>query len=144
MIEWKYIMLHHSLTKDGITANWDAIRRYHMEVMGWKDIGYHFGVELVGDSYVIQKGRPLTEFGAHCKEGNMNRQAIGICCVGNFDEEPPPPQQLDVLRSIVLNLLDEWHIPIENIVPHNRYAPYKSCPGRLFPFQEFVQSLRQA
>jgi N-acetyl-anhydromuramyl-L-alanine amidase AmpD len=134
-------MLHHSLTKDTATVSWDAIRRYHIEVNGWKDIGYHFGVELVGSSYQILQGRNLATPGAHCKEQSMNRLAIGICVVGNFDLAPPPPEQLIALRSLVKTLMQEHNIPVENIVLHRQYATYKSCPGKLFPVAEFLASL---
>ncbi len=142
-------MLHHSLTKDGVVADWSAIRRYHMEVNGWREIGYHFGVELLGEGYLVQLGRSLSEVGAHCKEAHMNKQAIGVCVVGNFDLAPPPHTQITVLKELVLNLL-QFLVPLpstdisDRILLHRQFAPYKSCPGRLFPVQDFLSDLSNA
>lgn len=76
------LIIHHSLTKDGQVADWGAIRKYHMEVNGWDDIGYHWGIERVGNGVVLQTGRPETMVGAHTK--GMNDQSIGICVVGEL------------------------------------------------------------
>ena len=78
-----------------------------MEVNGWKDIGYHFGVELVGPAYQVMLGRDLSTPGAHCKESSMNQLAIGVCCVGNFDLAPPSSTQLDCLRALVRSLMQD-------------------------------------
>ena len=142
MLNWQYIMLHHSLTKDTESVSWEAIRRYHMEVNGWKDIGYHFGVELVGPAYQVMLGRDLSTPGAHCKESSMNQLAIGVCCVGNFDLAPPSSTQLDCLRALVRSLMQDHNVLASRIVLHREYAPYKTCPGKLFPIETFLASLQ--
>lgn len=133
MPAWEYIMLHHSLTDDSRTVSWPAIRRYHKQTMGMKDVGYSFGVEMAGPEYEALIGRSLYEVGAHCKEGEMNRKAIGICLVGNFDKAPPPPAQMEVLRDrLLLPLMQAFQIPPSKIVFHRDYAGYKLCPGAAF------------
>lgn len=134
-----FIMLHHSLTYDSGTVSWGAIEKYHTETMGWKDIGYHFGVELVGDRYYALLGRPEEQDAAACYQGNMNKLAYHICCVGNYDLEAPPKALLDVLvKRIMMPLMEEHNIPVNNIVGHRDYAP-KTCPGKLFNLNELRQ-----
>ena len=131
---WSHIMLHHSLTKDGATVSWQAIRKYHKETMGWKDIGYHFGMELINDQHEILIGRNLDQEGAHCV--GMNQKAIGICFVGNFDEAPVPFDQWRKGIAFVATLCKIFDILPQFIVGHRDYAP-KSCPGKLFDLRIF-------
>lgn len=133
MPKWEYLMIHHSLTKDNETVSWNAIRRYHTETNGWRDIGYHFGLENVNGVMEAFIGRPLDMVGAHCREANMNRYAIGICIVGNFDTAPPPAAILDPLvNRVIIPMMLTFQIKAEKIVFHREFAPYKSCPGTQF------------
>jgi len=140
-MNWRYIMLHHSATQDGATYSWDDIERYHRKVQGWQDIGYHFGVEQIEDSYAVLVGRPLTMPGAHCT--GMNSRAIGVCFVGNYDLQSPPREMLEVaVRRLIGPLMVLFGIPSSNIIYHRDYAA-KSCPGKQFR-REIVDEVLQA
>lgn len=138
----QHIIIHHSLTKDGTVADWDAIRRYHREVNGWSDIGYHYGIERVGKGILLQIGRPESQPGAHTKEMHMNSKSLGICVVGNFDLAPPGLEIMRFLAEIVKRKVAEYGIPVSAILGHRevgamagfdwRKGQYKTCPGRHF------------
>jgi len=132
-----HIIIHHSLTEDGKTVSWGAIRRYHTMTLGWRDIGYHFGIELVEDGYEILMGRMPDEEGAHCKQQNMNRRSVGICCVGNFDVKPPPAGQYQLCRKLTRYLMMLFAIAPEHVLGHREMAHYKSCPGKLWNMDHF-------
>lgn len=139
------IIIHHSLTKDDKTVSWDSIRRYHLIDCGWKDIGYHYGIELVNDHYEIFKGRMDNEEGAHCR--GFNEDSIGICVVGNYDLIPPSIMQMDMLRHLVISLMEIYGIKQENVLGHREtyallgVAQEKSCPGNAFNMVEFRHTL---
>jgi len=124
------IVIHHSLTKDSGTVSWGAIRDYHIGARGWADIGYHAGIELVGDKYECFYGRPDDMQGAHTQGENHN--SLGFCFIGNFDEQDPDP---DMLATAVQRVLAPWcrqyRISVSQILGHRVFAN-KSCPGDLF------------
>lgn len=152
----KFIMLHHSLTKDGDLVSWGAIRRFHIswrhegriisEQAGlrlrargehveapWSDIGYAFGIEQVATAsgfktYEILKGRSLFSVGAHCATGNMNRLAIGVCLVGSWDQAEPPLEMFRRLKDLC-DELRELFPDVEDFNFHRDFAPWKTCPG---------------
>lgn len=139
------IIIHHSLTADGPTVSWQAIRDYHINVNGWKEVGYQYGLELVGFHYEILKGRMDDEEGAHCL--GFNNDSIGICVIGNYDRTPPGASQLALLKKLVNSLRNIYGIKLENVLGHwetygRRGKPIeKSCPGIMFSMPKFRQML---
>jgi N-acetylmuramoyl-L-alanine amidase len=140
----RFIILHHSATKDSGTVSWNAIRRYHINECKWGDIGYHFGIEFVEDkgdplgSYEIIVGRTLDKLGAHTV--GRNSDSVGICFVGNFDLEPPPQGQWDAGLKLVRWLQTLYHIPKPLVYGHRDFA-VKTCPGTKFDIQKFREDL---
>ena len=145
----EFIVIHHSLTKDGVTVSWPAIERYHVRTQHWRDIGYHAGVELVGGpelgEYAYQGliGRPEDDFAAACHEAHMNQIGLHLCLVGNFDLAPPPKEML--IRAairFIIPWMRRYNIPADHIIGHRdaglmagfdwKKGQYKSCPGSQF------------
>lgn len=137
------IVIHHSLTPDSAAVSWAAIRRYHIKELGWKDIGYHWGIERVGGSFEILKGRMDNERGAHCRQAGMNKKSLGICLVGNYDEREPHETMLKKLKQLCRWLMEMHRIQVDAIYPHNVFAEYKTCPGKAFPFNRLIKELRE-
>lgn len=127
------IIFHHSLTHGGDAA---ALRKYHIEVNGWDDIGYHFVITRAGE---IQPGRDIKMIGSHAL--GRNADSIGVCLIGNFFFEEPTVDQLnavkkiyhDVCRAYSKNLLVEFHRPA--------YFP-NACPGPRMDRKKFLDMLR--
>jgi N-acetylmuramoyl-L-alanine amidase len=133
MLKRTHIMVHHSLTRDTQTESWAAIRRYHIVHNGWDAIGYHYGVELIGDHYEALLGRTVLAPAAACPQEQMNQRALHVCCVGSYDEAPPPRPLLMVLvQLVIVPAMVEYGIPADHIIGHRDANPAKSCPGTQF------------
>ena len=132
------IILHHSLTSDSKTVSWGAIRKYHKDI-GYNDIGYHFGIELLRDNYEILLGRMTDEVGAHTK--GYNNESIGICFIGNFDLIIPSKESWQLGLRLVRFLCKIYNINKESIYGHREFTPFKTCPGNLFDIEQFKKGL---
>lgn len=131
-MNWQGACIHHSATRDSATSSWEAIRRWHIHHNGWRDIGYHFGIEDVAGSLRVRYGRPLDRPGAHAV--GINGTHIGICVVGDFDRELPARETLDFLGLLIADLARayDWQINSDTILYHTDMSG-KSCPGELWP-----------
>ena len=156
------IILHHSLTRDSGTVSWQAIRRYHTSYAHkgrivsrdkavalvsagyhvkrpWSDIGYNFGIEQVNNRYEILAGRMMDRQGAHTR--GKNRNSIGICCIGNFDNGPPSDEQRQMCRDLVKSLMRVFSIPASRVYGHNEFDSHKTCPGKYWDMTKFRRDL---
>lgn len=128
---WRWIVIHHSATTYGCAARFDADHR----AKGWDELGYHFvignGTES-GDGQVEVGPRwPIQKHGAHAKTPSeeFNNFGIGICLVGNFDEDHPTAAEMRSCAKLVAYLMRTYHIPPDHVIGHNDTKP-TDCPGR--------------
>lgn len=121
-IDW--IIVHCTATKEGRPYSLADIRAWH-RARGWRDIGYHYVIDLEGR---VLRGRAEAEVGAHCK--GMNAHSIGICYVGGLDKQGRPkdtrtPAQKQALKSLLHELCQKY--PHAKVAGHRQFAP-KACP----------------
>ena len=123
----KRIVWHCSATKEGVDVSAATIRKWHVDGRGWRDIGYHYVIELDG---AIKQGRPLQQTGAHVS--GHNGDSVGICYVGGLasDGKTPKdtrtPAQKRALYSLTQALIDTF--PGSTVHGHNEFAA-KACPS---------------
>jgi hypothetical protein len=129
------IVIHHSATSDGKTYDWSAIKRYHTKTLGWLDVGYHAGIELVDDDWFAIMGRPWDMDGAHTI--GQNSIALGLCFVGNYSLYEPDDDMLLTGAKVVKLWRRIYNIPVSAIHKHSEYQN-KECPGLLFPWSKFL------
>jgi len=133
----EYLIIHHTGAEEQDT---EQVRRYHRS-LGWRDIGYNYVIEKSG---LVAPGRSLAIPGAHCRAGGMNTRGIGIALIGNLEEHPPTPEQVEALVGLVERLMLEYQIPVENVLGH-REVPGAStvCPGRFCPLDDVREKMLQ-
>ncbi|MCY3021434.1 MAG: peptidoglycan recognition family protein [Planctomycetota bacterium] len=135
---WKYIVMHHSATAGGSAQSFD---RNHRE-RGWRCLAYHFVIgngNGQGDGEIIAGPRWYSQAaGAHANANEYNEYGIGICLVGNLDDQPPTPAQWAVTRALVARLRALYNVAGTDVVGHNqiRNGGSTACPGKLMPLAE--------
>jgi hypothetical protein len=139
-VKWKGITLHHSLSQDGDSLNWRAIRRYHIG-KGWEDVGYHFGIEKVQGEVEVLVGRPLFMDGAHTK--GSNEDTIGICIVGNYNVQDLERCVVDKLIQLCAGLCYTLDIHWDEVMGHKERDKNRTCPGDFFNLSEIRNLVRE-
>ena len=145
---YRRITVHHSADREppnldgsvsASAAEVRSIQKAHMEgkETGYADIGYHFVIDPFG--HVFQ-GRDLAWQGAHAAGAN-NVQNIGVCLIGNFDEETPTKPALEALRKLLDEQRTLWKIPRSEVLTHQELKSTE-CPGR--NLAKWVQAYRHA
>ncbi|MFN0008371.1 MAG: peptidoglycan recognition family protein, partial [Planctomycetota bacterium] len=133
---YRRITVHHSAEREPPDLNGSvgqsaaavrSIQKAHMDgkETGYGDIGYHFVIDPYGRVF---EGRDLTWQGAHSAGAN-NVQNIGICLIGNFDEEKPTKAAVDKLRQLIDSMRSKYKIARSQVLTHQELKKTE-CPGR--------------
>lgn len=110
----------------------DAVTNYQTKVRGFSDNSY---CVMIGKDEIWlcrerdgggRKGH-LRANGAHCI--GMNHNSLGICLVGNFDEEDPLAWGYETLVWCIAEFCKAQEITASRVRLHREFAN-KSCPGR--------------
>jgi N-acetylmuramoyl-L-alanine amidase len=144
MLPVTHVTVHHSAMPSIATRPADVagelreIQGVHQKDKGWADIGYHFVIDAGGG---VWEGRPLRYQGAHEGAG-LNRGAIGVCLLGNFDETPVPEAQQQALGKLLDALCKHFSLGKDGVRTHQevRLSP-TDCPGRAL--QQYVDAYRR-
>jgi N-acetylmuramoyl-L-alanine amidase len=136
----EYIVVHHS---ERTIDSPFFIRFRHKYLRRWEDTGYHFLIAN-GNIFTINGelciGLPESSIGSHA--WGYNRNSLGVCLVGNFDEVAPSQKQLSALFSFLKDKVQEYNIPIKNILGHRELPGVtKSCPGKLIDMDYIREKL---
>ncbi len=160
---WKYIIIHHSATKSG---NAKGFHRFHTK-QGYGGLCYHF---VIGNGKGAKDGEIQEGFrwkdqiaGTHVDINSWyhNVFGIGICLVGNIENQKPTEKQMGSLLKLVRKLMKEHNIKAENVLTH-KTVPHGEmtwdnesinvqikrkkfastlCPGKMFSIKKFRSKL---
>lgn len=148
---WRWIVIHHSGTRSGDTASIDAS---HVRDRGWEGIGYHF---VIGNGMPMPAGRVEATWrwkqqyhGAHAgaapAQEPYNQDGIGICIIGDYDQqELDPLVEERLVQLCVLLILHDPGLSPARIIGH-RDVPARAtdCPGRNVDINRIRYQVREA
>ncbi len=124
--------IHHtaSPSSDGGNphARMQGMQTYHMNTLGWCDIGYHFVVAQSGE---IMQGRSHSDRPA-AHVGGQNSGNVGISMIGNYTSSTPPSVQIENTGKILGWVHDTHGVALNrDAVRGHREWPGQStsCPG---------------
>jgi len=145
---WKYIVIHHSA---GNYGNIEFLQKVHRERQH-KDpidaIPYHY---VIGNGNGMKMGEVASDWrkenniwGAHVSGRNSDRnfRGLGICLIGNFEENKVPEAQYQALLGLTKHLIVEHSVSLKNLSGHG-LTPGETtlCPGKHFPMARLMQDV---
>jgi len=123
------ITIHHTATPNNDSMSMPArmrqMQNYHMDTLGWADIGYHF---LIGQDGNVYQGRAENLVGSHT--GGQNTNNIGISFIGNYHSANPSSSVMNGGAKILQAVSKTYGVPINrtSIKGHRDYGG-TVCPG---------------
>jgi len=141
---WRYIVIHHSATREGTVEAMDAYHRRTRHMA--HGLAYHF---VIGNGRGMRDGEleigsrwTWQLQGGHVRSASLNEQAIGICLVGDFEDHHPSRRQMTTLTQLVRALQQQTRIPASRVLLHRDLRSQSTlCPGALFPAAELKRRI---
>lgn len=133
MREINEIIVHCSATKEGQPYSVEQMDRDHRS-RGWNGIGYHYVIHADG---TIERGRPESLPGAHCK--GRNSTSIGICYIGGLDrhgkeKDTRTEAQRQAMRELIRRLILQYP-SIKRVMGHRDASPDLNGNGVVDPWE---------
>lgn len=129
------IVIHCSATKNGQAVTTDTLRQWH-KAKGWKDIGYHYVIEVTGRKGL---GRLEASIGAGVEGHNAN--SIHVCMVGGIEVSQAfmraTPMEWATLKATIQDLQKRY--PKAKVVGHRDLSPDIDHDGKIEP-REWVKA----
>lgn len=125
------ITVHHEGTK--LLPADDAVRKIKgIQTWGmgpdrkWADVPYHYFIAPDGKIY---EGRDVYTVGETNTEYNPSGHLL-ICCLGNYEEQEVPAEQLNSLIKMIAWSSKTYKIPVETLSTHRDNSKQTTCPGK--------------
>ncbi|WP_053142471.1 peptidoglycan recognition protein family protein [Streptomyces ambofaciens] len=126
----KAAFVHHSATGNNYTCSQApsvirSIYRYHVNSMGWRDVGYNFLVDKCGKIYEGRAGGvSKAVLGAHTMGFNSN--SMGIAVLGTYSSKKPSSAAVKAIAR-----LTAWKLGLYGMNPRGK-TYLKSGGGNLY------------
>ncbi|MER6954255.1 N-acetylmuramoyl-L-alanine amidase [Streptomyces sp. NPDC000618] len=133
----KAVFVHHTDGANDYSCTADsasivrAIYAYHVQVSGWKDMGYNFLVDKCGTIFEGRKGGvDLPVFGAHTY--GWNREAAGVAVLGDYTTAGPSSAALASVARLAAWKLGQYGADPAGTVQLTAGATQKNFSGTAF------------
>lgn len=146
---WKYIVVHHSAGNYGTIEFLQQVHRERQQGDPIDAIPYHY---VIGNGRGLGMGEVASDWrgenslwGAHVSRRNRDRnfRGIGICLIGNYEENSVPSQQYDALVTLTQHLMSRYAISVDNVSGHGHTQGERTqCPGQHFPMDRFLRDIQ--
>jgi murein DD-endopeptidase MepM/ murein hydrolase activator NlpD len=143
---WRNIVIHHAAVDEGTLQ---ALDRYHREQRHMENgLAYHFLIgngNGLGDGVIGVGNRWKKQLdGGHLHSATQNQTALGICLIGNFDQDKPTEKQLQSLEALTRALMKRCQLSASAVKTHQQINVVSTrCPGKYFPTRDFLNRLKQ-
>ncbi|CAG9791478.1 unnamed protein product [Diatraea saccharalis] len=125
-----YVVIHHTYmpaachTVDECSQSMHSMQKYHGVTLEWGDIGYNFCIGSEGGAY---EGRGWKTKGIHA--GRANGVSVGICLIGDWRTELPPPIQLETTKALIEYGVKNCFVKPDYKLVGHRQVMTTECPG---------------